>query len=141
MLCGRGGGAMKCSEDGCWVHIPCVTWNPLLQFANIETLRPPAIRPVLQAAEKHTCMLCGSAAGMTVKCAEPLCGNFFHVTCAQNQGFLLDARDDADGGLVFTITCNNHSIPVQNSGGLQLDEAWEEGLDVDWDEVDALEAE
>ena len=48
---------MKCAEDGCWVHIPCVTWHPLLQLSVIVTLMPPAIRTFLQAAEKHTCII------------------------------------------------------------------------------------
>lgn len=130
---------MKCAEDGCWVHIPCVTWHPLLQFSDIDTLKPPAIRPILQAAEKHTCIICGSDVGMPVKCTDPMCCNYFHVSCAQDQGYLLDARADVDGGLLFTITCTSHSYASQNNEGLKIDAGWEEGLDVDWDEVDALE--
>ena len=44
-----------------------------------------------------------------------------------------------DGGLLFTITCTSHSYASQNNEGLKIDAGWEEGLDVDWDEVDALE--
>ena len=100
---------MKCSVDGVWVHIPCVTWNPQLLFQDIETLRPAEIRPLLATPSTHRCIQCGQAVGIPVKCHTEGCCNYYHVSCAQDAGCVLDAEAEGDG-VVFTITCLNHTF-------------------------------
>ena len=112
-LCGQTQGAMKCSVDGVWVHVPCVTWNPQLLFQDIETLRPAEIRPLLAVPSTHRCIQCGRAVGIPVMCHTERCCNYYHVSCAQDAGCVLDAETEGDG-VVFTITCLNHTfLPSQ----------------------------
>lgn len=101
---------MKCSVDGVWVHIPCVAWNPQLLFKDIETLCPAEIRPILRQSQRNVCKYCGKSTGVPIKCHCMNCINYYHATCAQDAGCILDAEAEGEG-VVFTITCPSHSFP------------------------------
>lgn len=107
-LCGKEGGGMKLSTDGVWAHVICVTWNPSLFFVDNNLLKPSNIRPLLRDSPKRTCCLCHRSVGITVKCYNPGCDSYFHVSCAQDHGYDLDAVSDVDG-VVFIIQCKKHS--------------------------------
>ena len=107
-LCGKEGGGMKLSTDGVWAHVICVTWNPSLFFVDNNLLKPSNIRPLLRDSPKRTCCLCNKNVGITVKCYNPGCDAYFHVSCAQDHGYDLDAVSDVDG-VVFIIQCKKHS--------------------------------
>ena len=135
---------MKLSVDGVWVHIACVTWNPSLLFQNIDTMQPCEIRPVLNEKGNQCCVVCGKTVGVPVKCCEPACLNYFHVTCAQDAGCLLDAVA-TDEGVVFTLTCKSHSFEkgagetgTKAIAEQEMAELEEELKDIDWDEVQAF---
>ena len=114
-LCGKQGGGMKLSIDGLWVHVVCVTWNPSLFFIDNNLLKPDRIRPFLNMAPKHLCCLCNSNVGATVKCYYPYCNCYFHVSCAQDHGYDLDAVNEQDG-VTFVIQCKHHpSISSSNN--------------------------
>ena len=138
---------MKLSVDGIWVHIACVTWNPSLLFQNIDTMQPCEIRPVLDAKGSQRCAVCGKTVGVPVKCCEPACSNYYHITCAQDAGCLLDAVATNEG-VVFTLSCKTHSFQ-QRAGeagkeaiaAREVEELEEELKDIDWDEVQAFGAE
>ena len=101
---------MKCSVDGVWVHIPCVAWNPQLLFKDIETLCPAEIRPILRQPQVNLCKYCGRSKGVPIKCHCSNCINYYHATCAQDAGCVLDAEAEGEG-VVFTITCPSHTYP------------------------------
>lgn len=135
---------MKLSVDGIWVHIACVTWNPSLLFQNIDTMQPCEIRPVLNAKGKQSCAVCGKTVGVPVKCCEPACSKYYHITCAQDAGCLLDAMATNEG-VVFTLSCKTHaSEKVEEGTGKEaiaereMEELEEELKDIDWDEVQAF---
>ena len=140
---------MKLSADGIWVHIACVTWNPNLLFQNIDTMQPCEIRPLLESSEKHRCIVCRKCVGVPVKCSDPRCQNYLHVTCAQDQGCVLDAVTSGDG-VIFTLTCKAHSYLSSASQEMQplmqptsakviTDEEMKEFVEelegIDWSEV------
>ena len=95
------------SVDGLWVHVICVTWNPSLFFVDNNTLLPTNIRPLLSQSPKQTCCLCKKACGFCVKCFKKECTKVFHVSCAQEHNFVLDAITDEEG-VTFTIECSDH---------------------------------
>ena len=143
-LCGRSTGAMKCSTDGLWAHIPCVAWTPKLAFADDETLRPKAIRPILYPTSAtintsfsssssllpssssssptslpsstitHRCVGCGKTVGVPVRCHEKGCCNYYHISCAQDAGCVLDAETTQDG-VSFIILCPSHTFLPPNT--------------------------
>lgn len=100
---------MKCSVDGVWVHIPCVAWNPQLLFKDIEALCPAEIRPILRQPQLNVCKYCGKRKGVPIKCHCANCINYYHATCAQDAGCILDAEAEGEG-VVFTITCPSHTF-------------------------------
>ena len=111
---------MKLSVDGLWVHVICVTWNPSLFFVDNNTLLPTNIRPLLQHTIKQTCSICNKNCGYCVKCYKKDCMKCFHVSCAQDHGFVLDAIADEEG-VIFTIECNDHKHSTLKSDKDNID--------------------
>ena len=106
---------MKLSTDGLWAHVVCVTWNPSLIFVDNTILKPSNLRPILNESPKRVCCLCNRSVGITVKCYRTDCSRYFHVSCAQENGYDLDAVSEVDG-VVFTIECKQHSKQAVHSG-------------------------
>lgn len=106
---------MKLSVDGLWAHVVCVTWNPSLLFLDNTLLKPSNLRSAIRNAPKRMCCLCNRDVGITVKCYHSGCNKHFHVSCAQEHGYDLDAVNDGDG-VIFTVECKQHNDrPVFNS--------------------------
>jgi hypothetical protein len=87
VLCTEKSGALKKTQDGRWVHLSCALAFPEIYFHRPDT------RDVIDGLEDipsrnraQTCIYCEERKGACVKCAEPNCDNYFHVTCAQKRG-------------------------------------------------------
>ena len=103
---------MKCSVDGVWVHIPCVAWNPQLLFKDIEALCPAEIRPILRQPQLNVCKYCGKRKGVPIKCHCANCINYYHATCAQDAGCILDAEAEGEG-VVFTMYDSRTNLSLE----------------------------
>ncbi|KAM3178245.1 hypothetical protein ACTXT7_002954 [Hymenolepis weldensis] len=91
-LCPFKGGAMKPFKDSIdWAHVSCALWIPAIMFedpVNMELITGRNAIPL--EARVSLCDLCRIPQGVTIKCCINGCKGRFHVTCAYDQGLVMD---------------------------------------------------
>lgn len=88
-------GLLKETENGKFVHIICALYTSGVAYQWPDRLWPVVLNeiPSMNWGE-HVCSLCEdirySRTGICIKCDAGMCKNYFHVTCAQKHGLLVD---------------------------------------------------
>ncbi|KAF8387549.1 phf-14 [Pristionchus pacificus] len=99
-LCPVRYGALKRSDiGGCWVHLLCALYTPGITFGDVERLAAISWQEIdYKQFGKRACSGCNdrleSRTGIVVECDAALCKNFYHPTCAQRLGLLVDRSDE-----------------------------------------------
>ena len=79
---------LKRTTGNNWVHVNCAVWIPEIRFANAKSLDTAENIGTIKAPRwQQVCKLCDSAAGVCISCHH--CQANFHVSCAQQQGYVL----------------------------------------------------
>uniref|UniRef100_A0A183CH46 PHD-type domain-containing protein n=1 Tax=Globodera pallida TaxID=36090 RepID=A0A183CH46_GLOPA len=135
-LCPSRYGAFKkavSDAGGGWVHVLCAAFTPGVSFADAEALSAVSWRGIdTRAFGRKACAGCcssgsgktpthalGARTGITVQCDAGMCKHFYHVTCAQRLGLLIDLESETHrhqhGVVVFgTSNSNNNNHRQQN---------------------------
>lgn len=74
-----------------WAHVSCALWIPAIMFedpVNMELITGRNAIPL--EARVSLCDLCRIPQGITIKCCINGCKGRFHVTCAYDQGLVMD---------------------------------------------------
>ncbi|KAI1723773.1 PHD-zinc-finger like domain-containing protein [Ditylenchus destructor] len=95
----RYGAFKKADVGGGWVHLLCALYVPGISFADVEHLSGVSWQELdYKAFGRKQCIACQdkleARTGITVQCEAGLCKNFYHVTCAQRLGLLVDVDTD-----------------------------------------------
>ena len=96
ILCPVQLGAFKQCTDGRWCHVACAQWMPEISIRDVD--EPQTIRGVQQMPReraKQPCVVCGRAAGVTMRCSYGHCQTAFHPLCARQAGLHVRASDGA----------------------------------------------
>jgi len=96
ILCPVQLGAFKQCTDGRWCHVACAQWMPEISIRDVDELQ--TIRGVQQMPReraKQPCVVCGRAAGVTMRCSYGHCQTAFHPLCARQAGLHVRASDGA----------------------------------------------
>ncbi|PHJ17533.1 phd-finger domain-containing protein [Cystoisospora suis] len=92
-ICGLGGGALKPTVVGTWVHVFCSLWLvPEATCLDYSTLEPWNLDGVAQWRKDARCRLCDQEVGYCVRCAEVGCEVCFHPMCAWLSGLSCEAE-------------------------------------------------
>ncbi|EDV27274.1 uncharacterized protein TRIADDRAFT_55039 [Trichoplax adhaerens] len=101
-LCPSEDGAFKICSNGAWAHVICALYIPEVTFGNNQTMEPIEISTIQGDRYRKICYLCqlkgqlsGALMGACIKCSQPTCSSYFHVTCAQSEDLLweLSSKD------------------------------------------------
>uniref|UniRef100_A0A914KIJ1 PHD finger protein 14 n=1 Tax=Meloidogyne incognita TaxID=6306 RepID=A0A914KIJ1_MELIC len=122
-LCPNRFGAFKLSDiPNNWVHLICALYTPGIQFVDQEHLSGISWQNVdYRNFGRKQCGACidqlDSRTGITVKCDAGLCRNFYHVTCAQRLGLLIEnhlprTTNNPDIGYIYCKRHNSHEIMI-----------------------------
>ena len=107
-LCPVEGGILKQADNGQWVHLICALYVPGVGFRDVDRLQTVVLDDIsANRWSARECSLCEdkrfSKTGICIQCDAGLCKTFFHVSCAQKHGLLIEAPaaghlndDDAD---------------------------------------------
>jgi hypothetical protein len=107
-------GAMKRTSDGGWAHVICALYIPEVSFENDATMEPIIISKIPSTRYEQICSICikngrskseamkGACCGCTMK----NCSEIFHITCAQQAGYLYE--DVRKNTCQYPIYCNQH---------------------------------
>ncbi|GMS80279.1 hypothetical protein PENTCL1PPCAC_2454 [Pristionchus entomophagus] len=99
-LCPVRYGALKRSDiGGHWVHLLCALYTPGVTFGDVERLAAISWQEIdYKQFGKKACSGCTdrleSRTGIVVECDAALCKNFYHPTCAQRLGLLIDRSEE-----------------------------------------------
>ena len=117
---------LKKTSGNNWVHVVCAVWTPWIKFGNAKALEPSeGLGSIPIPKQQQACKLCKSTTGVCVTCHR--CPSTFHVTCAQQYGYLLgfdvtpvkSSRRDVintvalggeAGNVEAVIYCRDHSV-------------------------------
>ncbi|KEP67202.1 UNVERIFIED_CONTAM: PHD-finger domain-containing protein [Hammondia hammondi] len=92
-VCGTGGGALKQTADGAWVHLFCVLWLlPEVSCGDFASLEPWDLEGVVAWRREARCGLCDQPGGVCVRCASVGCEVCFHPMCAWLAGLHCEAE-------------------------------------------------
>ncbi|KAL7074872.1 hypothetical protein ACQ4LE_005644 [Meloidogyne hapla] len=116
-LCPNRFGAFKLSDvPNNWVHLICALYTPGIQFDDQERLSGISWQNIdYRNFGRKQCGACidqlDSRTGITVRCDAGLCKNFYHVTCAQRLGLLIENHlpritNNPDVGYIY---CKRHN--------------------------------
>jgi hypothetical protein len=88
-------GLLKETDNGRFAHIVCALYVPGVTFQDTDKLWPVVLDEIpIQRWGEQVCSLCEdgqySRTGVCIQCDAGLCKTYFHVTCAQSQGLLVD---------------------------------------------------
>ncbi|XP_041371790.1 PHD finger protein 14-like isoform X1 [Gigantopelta aegis] len=98
-LCPNFGGIYKETDAGKWVHLVCALYTPGVAFGDVDRLSPVTLfeMPYSRWGAKE-CALCEdlrfARTGVCIGCDAGMCRTFFHVSCAQREGFLSEASHE-----------------------------------------------
>ncbi|GMT11125.1 hypothetical protein PFISCL1PPCAC_2422 [Pristionchus fissidentatus] len=101
-LCPGRYGAMKRSDiGGRWAHLLCALYTPGITFGNVESLLAVSWQEIdYKQFGKKACSGCSdrleSRTGIVIGCDAALCRNYYHPSCAQRLGLLIDRTEDFD---------------------------------------------
>ena len=117
-LCPNLGGIFKMTVTGRWVHVVCALYIPGVAF--LDTVRLDGMTLFELPPERYGAKYCSicpddrlGKTGVTISCDAGLCKTNFHVTCAQREGLLLEAKSWNETEMVdpFYAHCKLHSNP------------------------------
>ncbi|KAK9731321.1 PHD-finger [Popillia japonica] len=118
-LCPNSGGIFKETDVGKWVHLVCALYVPGVAFGEVDKLSNVTLfeMPYNKWGAKN-CGLCQderfARTGVCIGCDAGMCRNYFHVTCAQREGFLSEAHtEEVDQADPFYAHCKLHSDKTQ----------------------------
>ena len=108
-ICNKSGGAMRCTEDGIFVHLICVFYTPelSLNFSGPEVL-VEGIGRISRERAQLVCSICGLKGGGCVQCSSRQCSIAYHPYCAQQVGYLLTS-DEKGGQFMYLSYCKSHT--------------------------------
>ena len=103
---------LKRTAGNNWVHVVCALWIPELRFATAKLLDSiEGIGSIPSTNYGQTCKLCKTNKGVCVSCHQ--CAALFHVTCAQQYGYLIGFELTAVKGFrkdnINTVTLGNET--------------------------------
>ncbi|XP_076250118.1 PHD finger protein 14 isoform X3 [Rhynchophorus ferrugineus] len=114
-LCPNSGGIFKETDVGKWVHLICALYVPGVAFGEVDKLTSVTLfeMPYSKWGAK-SCSLCTderfARTGVCIGCDAGMCRTYFHVTCAQREGFLSEAHsEEVDQADPFYAHCKLHS--------------------------------
>lgn len=114
-LCPNSGGIFKETDVGKWVHLVCALYVPGVAFGEVDRLSSVTLfeMPYNKWGAK-VCSLCQderfARTGVCIGCDAGMCRTYFHVTCAQREGFLSEAHsEEVDQADPFYAHCKMHS--------------------------------
>ncbi|CAH1100434.1 unnamed protein product [Psylliodes chrysocephalus] len=114
-LCPNSGGIFKETDVGKWVHLVCALYIPGVAFGEVDKLTSVTLfeMPYSKWGSK-SCSLCEderfARTGVCIGCDAGMCRTYFHVTCAQKEGFLSEAHsEEVDQADPFYAHCKLHS--------------------------------
>jgi hypothetical protein len=107
-------GAMKRTSDGGWAHVICALYIPEASFENDTTMEPIIISKIPSTRYEQICSICikngrsksEAMKGACCECTMKNCTEIFHVTCAQQAGFLYE--DVRKNNCQYPIYCEQH---------------------------------
>ncbi|XP_050296490.1 PHD finger protein 14 isoform X2 [Anthonomus grandis grandis] len=114
-LCPNSGGIFKETDVGKWVHLICALYVPGVAFGEVDKLTSVTLFEMQYSKwGAKTCSLCPDGrfarTGVCIGCDAGMCRTYFHVTCAQREGFLSEAHcEEADQADPFYAHCKLHS--------------------------------
>lgn len=76
-----------------WAHVQCINWMPELIFETEENCiieDKQTYEYVIKSRTIEPCYFCKEKYGCTVKCDFAGCGVYFHITCAQKWGVIIN---------------------------------------------------
>ncbi|KAK5971255.1 PHD-finger [Trichostrongylus colubriformis] len=101
-LCPSRYGAMKRSDvGGRWVHLVCALYTHGVTFGDIDHLGAISWQEMdHRNFGRKSCSGCTDVLearlGVTTRCEIGLCKQYYHITCAQRLGLLVDHSEDVD---------------------------------------------
>ncbi|XP_008194450.1 PHD finger protein 14 isoform X4 [Tribolium castaneum] len=114
-LCPNSGGIFKETDVGKWIHLVCALYVPGVAFGEVDKLTSVTLfeMPYSKWGAK-SCSLCQderfARTGVCIGCDAGMCKTYFHVTCAQREGFLSEAHsEEVDQADPFYAHCKLHS--------------------------------
>ncbi|KAH8378121.1 hypothetical protein KR093_009414 [Drosophila rubida] len=113
-LCPNKGGIYKETDVGKWVHLICALYVPGVAFGEVEQLSSVTLFEMQYSKwGGKLCSLCDNAlfarTGVCIGCDAGMCKTYFHVTCAQVAGYLIEAHHEDDAADPFYAHCKVHS--------------------------------
>ncbi|XP_062142817.1 PHD finger protein 14 isoform X1 [Drosophila sulfurigaster albostrigata] len=113
-LCPNKGGIYKETDVGKWVHLICALYVPGVAFGEVEQLSSVTLFEMQYSKwGAKLCSLCDNAlfarSGVCIGCDAGMCKTYFHVTCAQVAGYLIEAHHEDDAADPFYAHCKVHS--------------------------------
>ncbi|XP_016974164.1 PHD finger protein 14 [Drosophila rhopaloa] len=113
-LCPNKGGIYKETDVGKWVHLICALYVPGVAFGEVEQLSSVTLFEMQYSKwGAKVCSLCENSlfarSGVCIGCDAGMCKTYFHVTCAQVAGFLIEAHHEDDAADPFYAHCKVHS--------------------------------
>ena len=94
------------------MHVSCVNFSLHLQFDPAFDAKEQLISTDFSfMLKKHTCYICESNYGYSIKCAKNACLNHFHVSCGQKNGLIPNSYSNLDGYFKngqYTMCCETH---------------------------------
>lgn len=107
-LCWKSGGALKKTTCGNWVHVLCALFTENVIFVNKSRMEPVKILHVSKENRGKKCCFCFENGGICVKCSQPDCEFFFHVTCGQERKCLKENINPKNKKIIFEAFCRQH---------------------------------
>ncbi|XP_033639654.1 protein AF-10-like isoform X3 [Asterias rubens] len=114
-LCPQREGALKRTDNGSWAHVVCALYIPEVCFGNVTTMEPILLSSVPHDRYNKSCCLCETkgreakaAVGACMTCNKNGCRQSFHVTCAQQDGFLCEEAGQYNDNVKYTGYCSYH---------------------------------
>lgn len=113
-LCPNKGGIYKETDVGKWVHLICALYVPGVAFGEVEQLSSVTLFEMQYSKwGAKLCSLCDNSlfarTGVCIGCDAGMCKTYFHVTCAQVAGYLIEAHHEDDAADPFYAHCKVHS--------------------------------
>ncbi|KAH8419472.1 hypothetical protein KR222_007891 [Zaprionus bogoriensis] len=113
-LCPNKGGIYKETDVGKWVHLICALYVPGVAFGEVEQLSSVTLFEMQYSKwGAKLCSLCDNTlfarTGVCIGCDAGMCKTYFHVTCAQVAGYLIEAHHEDDAADPFYAHCKVHS--------------------------------
>ena len=113
-MCPLTDGAMKRTSDGDWAHVICALYIPEVSFENNSAMEPIILSKIPSTRYEQICSICiengrsksDAMQGACCECTNKNCSKMFHITCAQQRGFLYE--DVRKNTCQYPIYCHEH---------------------------------